>query len=173
MFIPQFRPWYLRCSPQPTPFTHRAILITLPCSASRGTQPGSRNGCSWLLLWNSLQKTGKAGVGWGEHLLPQDQQAWGKVQRGVQFLHGLASWFISHSVELVLLLGQGTPESTGPEATLCLADPPSAVRTPCREANPSSSPAVQSLPLVGVGCSVCFSFPVPGRPTDNPGGAVP
>lgn len=33
MSIPQFRPWYLRCSPQPTPFTHRAILITLPCSA--------------------------------------------------------------------------------------------------------------------------------------------
>lgn len=31
------------------------------------------------------------------------------------FLHDdLTSWFISHSVELLLLLGQGTPESTDP-----------------------------------------------------------
>lgn len=78
-------------------------------------------------------------------LLAEDRESWGgvggtpsttgptgvgKSPTGVQFLHGLASWFISHSVELILLLGQGTPESTGPEATLCLADPPSAVGTP-------------------------------------------
>lgn len=93
-------------------------------------------------------------------LLAEDRESWGvgafyhrtnrreEKSNRAPFLHdNLASWFISHSVELILLLGQGTPESTGPLRLPCALQTPHLLfrHLDGRQTHPCT-PTLQSLP---------------------------